>query len=71
MELYEELERNKIRLVAAYDKLVKQGVISERDYQEILEIIDDLDSYSLEELQERLGRFRQVLPLQDEGLTEE
>ena len=57
MELFEELERIKIRFVAAYDKLVEQGVISEKDYQEILEIIDDLDSYSLEEPKERLGRF--------------
>jgi hypothetical protein len=39
MELFEELERIKIRFVAAYDKLVKQGVISERDYQEILEML--------------------------------
>ena len=70
MELFEELERIKIRFVAAYDKLVKQGVISERDYQEILEIIDDLDSYSLEELQERLGVSAKSAS-QDEGPTED
>ncbi|HHV93005.1 MAG TPA: hypothetical protein GXX47_00550 [Firmicutes bacterium] len=67
MELFEELERIKIRFVAAYDKLVEQGVISEKDYQEILEIIDDLDSYSLEELKERLGRFRHAAPFQSGG----
>jgi|LSQX01.3.fsa_nt_gb hypothetical protein len=71
MELFEELERIKIRFVAAYDKLVEQGVISERDYQEILEIIDDLDSYSLDELKERLGRFRYVVPFQDSSPGEE
>ncbi|NLA58490.1 MAG: hypothetical protein GX855_06285 [Firmicutes bacterium] len=71
MELFEELERIKIRFVAAYDKLVEQGVISERDYQEILEIIDDLDSYSVEELRERLGRFRYVTPFQDSSPREE
>ena len=60
MELFEELERIKIRFVAAYDKLVEQGAISEREYEEIVEIIDNLDDYSIEELRERLGRFRYV-----------
>lgn len=62
MELFEELERIKIRFVAAYDKLVEQGVISEREYEEIVEIIDNLDDYNIEELRERLGRFRYVQP---------
>ncbi|NLJ23885.1 MAG: hypothetical protein GX354_00505 [Firmicutes bacterium] len=60
MELFEELERIKIRFVAAYDKLVEQGVISEREYEEIVEIIDNLDDYNIGELRERLGRFRYV-----------
>lgn len=67
MELFEELERIKIRFVAAYDKLVEQGVISEREYEEIVEIIDNLDDYKIEELRERLGRFRYVQHWQDEN----
>ncbi|NMB12352.1 MAG: hypothetical protein GX977_08710 [Firmicutes bacterium] len=65
MELFEELERIKIRFVAAYDKLVEQGVISEREYEEIVEMVDDLDRYSIQELKERLGRFRHLYQLDD------
>ncbi|NLJ86165.1 MAG: hypothetical protein GX322_06965 [Firmicutes bacterium] len=60
MELFEELERIKIRFVAAYDKLVDQGLISEDEYLQIMEMIDNLDKYSIEELREKLGRFRTV-----------
>ncbi len=60
MELFEELERIKIRFVAAYDKLVEQGVISESEYEVIVEMIDNLDDYSINELREHLGRFRHV-----------
>ena len=58
MELFEELERIKIRFVAAYDKLVAQGLLSEAAYQEIMEVIDNLDAYSPEELKVKLGGFR-------------
>ncbi|NMB46944.1 MAG: hypothetical protein GX998_11125 [Firmicutes bacterium] len=71
MELFEELERIKIRFVAAYDKLVEQGLISEREYQEIVEIIDDLDNYSINELRERLGRFRYMQHLDNKESDQE
>lgn len=67
MELFEELERIKIRFVAAYDKLVEQGIISEREYEEIIEMVDDLDRYSIEELKERLGQFRYMHQLDGDG----
>lgn len=63
MELFEELERIKIRFVAAYDKLVDQGLLSEQEYQEIVEVIDNLDMYSVDELREKLGRFRSIRDL--------
>ena len=60
MELFEELERIKIRFVAAYDKLVEQGLISEKEYQEIVDMIDNLDMYSVDELKEKLGRLSMI-----------
>jgi hypothetical protein len=69
MELFEELERIKIRFVAAYDKLVEQGLISEKEYQEIVDMIDNLDMYSVDELKEKLGRFRSVQDLGNKGET--
>ncbi|NMB24392.1 MAG: hypothetical protein GX986_02555 [Firmicutes bacterium] len=63
MELFEELERIKIRFVAAYDKLVDQGLLSEKEYQQIVEVIDNLDMYSVDELREILGRFRSIQDL--------
>ena len=63
MELFEELERIKIRFVAAYDKLVAQGLLSEEEYQEIVEMIDNLDKYSQSDLREKLGRFQSIREL--------
>ncbi|NLK08554.1 MAG: hypothetical protein GX316_07630 [Firmicutes bacterium] len=63
MELFEELERIKIRFVAAYDKLVAEGLLSEAAYMEIMEMIDDLDQYSIEELKEKLGQFQRMRDL--------
>ena|SRR5690625_882073 len=59
-ELYEETERLKIRFAAAYDKLHKQGRISDEDLDDILDAIDRIDELSAEELERRLGRFKRL-----------
>lgn len=60
VELFEEMERIKIRFVAAYARLVERGLISEAEYEDIVQIVDNLDHYSEEELRKRLGRFYEL-----------
>lgn len=60
MELFEEMERVKIQFIAAYEKLLEQGKITDDEFDEIVDLIDRLDEYSAEELSAKLGRFRQL-----------
>jgi len=61
MDLFQETEKLKIRFASAYGKLLEQGKITDAEFDEILEILDNLDSYSRQELEEKLGRFRERL----------
>ena len=56
--LFEEMERVKIRFVAAYEKLLRKGLITEEDFEDILDALDRIDELSDEELERRLARFK-------------
>jgi hypothetical protein len=49
-ELFEDAERLKLRFVAGFDRLLRQGLISEAQFEQIVEAIDRLDELSEEEL---------------------
>ncbi|MFS8665264.1 MAG: hypothetical protein LOD84_06260, partial [Limnochordales bacterium] len=57
MELFEDMERLKLRFLAAFEGLARRGVISEADLAEIFDLVDRLDELSEEEIRTRLGRF--------------
>lgn len=65
-DLYEDLERVKIRFIAAYERLVKMGLITEEQFEDVVDAIDRMDELSEEELKERLSLFQRVA-LQDKG----
>lgn len=57
MALFEDMERLKLHFLAAFQKLTDKGVLSEQQLEEIIQIVDKLDDLSVEEIQERLGRY--------------
>ena len=62
--LFEEMERVKIRFVAAYEKLLGRA-ITEEDFEDILDALDRIDELSDEELERRLARFKKIAPLNE------
>ncbi|NLN27144.1 MAG: hypothetical protein GX161_02920 [Firmicutes bacterium] len=63
--LFEEMERVKIRFIAAYEKLLRKGLITEEDFEDILDALDRIDELSDEELERRLARFKKIAPLNE------
>ncbi|HET7558756.1 MAG TPA: hypothetical protein VFK80_02260 [Limnochordia bacterium] len=59
-ELIDEAERVKLQLVAAYDKLLRMGKISESDFAEILQALDRLDELTPEEFAAIIGKYKQI-----------
>lgn len=66
-DLYEDLERVKIRFIAAYERLVKRGLITEEQFEDVVDAIDRMDELSDEEFEERLALFRRVVPEDELG----
>lgn len=62
VDLFEETERLKLRFIAAYDRLCEQGLISEADLDEIIDILDRIDEVSEEELVAKLGKYQGAVP---------
>ncbi|MGI6038204.1 MAG: hypothetical protein ACOYD6_08280 [Limnochordia bacterium] len=58
MDLVSQTERLKLRFIGAYEKLRQQGLITDEEMEEVIEIIDHLDDYGREQLVERLARLR-------------
>lgn len=63
--LFEEMERVKIRFIAAYEKLLQKGLITEEQFEDILDALDRIDELSDEEFERRLARFRKIAPLDE------
>lgn len=59
-ELYEEMERVKIRFISAYEKLVRRGLITEAEFENIIDALDRIDELSDEEVEERLALFKRL-----------
>lgn len=59
-ELYEDLERVKIRFIAAYEKLMQKGLITDEQFEDILDALDRIDELSDEELESRLALFKNI-----------
>lgn len=55
--LFEDMERLKLRFLAAFQKLVDKGVLTESQLEEIIQLMDKLDDMTVEEIKERLGRY--------------
>ena len=53
-ELFEYAERLKLLFVAGFDRLLQRGLLSEAQFEELLEIVDRLDEFSEEELAQKL-----------------
>ena len=58
MDLFEESERVKIRLLAAFDRLHEKGLLTEAEWEAVLELLDTMDSLEPAELAERVQALR-------------
>lgn len=65
-----EAERVKIRFIAAYERLQQRGVITEKELEEVIDLLDRLDQVDEEELRRTLGRFRALQESSGRGETE-
>ena len=57
MDLEQQVERLKLKFVAAYERLLKRGELTEDQFEKIVEVIDELESYSPDELSRELERI--------------
>lgn len=55
MALFEELERVKLRFVITCEALVEKQLLSEENFNQIIELLDNLDNYTEEELDQQLN----------------
>lgn len=60
-ELFENAERLKLRFVAGFDNLLRKGLITEAQFQELVDVVDRLDDLSEEELTAKLGEFGDLI----------
>lgn len=60
-ELFQEIERVKLRFIAAYDKLRELGHVSEEEYKGVCDALERLDELSEEEFAARLGKFKALV----------
>jgi len=58
--LYGEMERVKIRFIAAYEKLAKKGLITDEQLDDVIDAIDRMDELSEDELKQRISLFKRV-----------
>lgn len=57
--LFEECERLKIRFLAAFDGLRERGLLSEEEWDELTQLLDEMDDLTSDELAARLQGFRE------------
>ena len=55
-----EVERLKIRFIAAYERLQQRGLITEEEFEAIIDLLDRLDEVDEAELKATLGRFQSL-----------
>ncbi|BAS29426.1 hypothetical protein [Limnochorda pilosa] len=53
-----EAERIKIRFIGAYERLQQRGLITEKELEEVIQLLDRLDEVDEAQLRTTLGRFQ-------------
>lgn len=56
--LYEELERVKIRFLAAFDRLQQKGLLTQEEWNEVTQLLDEMDDMPEEAWTEKLQALR-------------
>lgn len=56
--LFEECERVKIRLLAAFDRLYEKGFLSREERDEVAELLDGMDELPPQQFEARLKALR-------------
>lgn len=64
-ELFEETERVKLRFIQAYERLFELGKIDEEELNQVIDALDRIDELTQEELMEKLGGFRKLIPSEE------
>ncbi|HEY8426498.1 MAG TPA: hypothetical protein VIK73_10865 [Limnochordales bacterium] len=54
MDLLDHLERVRLRLAAAYRRLMQEGAITEEQLEAVMEVIDQIEHLPLDEVRRRL-----------------
>lgn len=56
-ELFADAERMKLRFVAGFDRLLRKKLITEAQFEQLVEVIDHLDELSEEQLAQTLQQL--------------
>lgn len=57
MDIWQDLDTAKVRLIAAVDRLAKQGDLTPSEANQLFELLDVIDQISQEELKTRLNEI--------------
>ncbi|MGI6036384.1 MAG: hypothetical protein ACOYCE_11350 [Limnochordia bacterium] len=58
MDLFIQMERVKLRFIAAYERLLEEGQISEAEMEGVIQLIDQMERMDREEFAARLAKLR-------------
>lgn len=56
-DLFQETERLKIRFLSAYERLLELNMMTQQEFDEVLDAIDRIDELTEEEFADKLGKF--------------
>ncbi|HHY20146.1 MAG TPA: hypothetical protein GX522_09620 [Firmicutes bacterium] len=65
MDLSLELERVKLQIQASFERLAKEGKISEDDLNDVYKLVEEMDNISEDEFQSRLSDLKKRFGLDD------
>ncbi|HKM17375.1 MAG: hypothetical protein GX228_00210 [Firmicutes bacterium] len=57
MGLFEELERVRLKFIAVCEQLLAKGLISEGQFEQILVLLDNLDEYEQQYINQKLNEL--------------
>jgi len=57
MGLFEDLERVRLKFIAVCEKLLDRGLISEAQFDQILTLLDNLDDYDQQYINQKLNEL--------------
>ncbi|MEW6045119.1 MAG: hypothetical protein AB1609_01350 [Bacillota bacterium] len=57
MDLIDRLERVRLRLAEAYRRLWQEGALTEQQFEEVMEVLDNIEKLPVNEVRRRLQQI--------------